>query len=382
MIPQHYSNLARLGAILWLIGTLAPACRSDTLGAPHAEQAEHFQVAEFLAGHTLPPTSIFYDRTQKPFYQRHQAYMLRLKEQIFSRHVSRIEQWKSANQFKAASRTAVYLLSGADVPNLVTFFPDCKQYLMVALQPADEIGNFASLSDADLDRSLEKLRVTMQDIAKRNYFRSAVLRKSKKNIGLPGIAPILLSFLAVLNKEVVAYENVILADDGRLLRAEPVQSTGTSGFRIYFREPGDAEIKTLVYLGLKVEPDFTATSKPEGKLIAGLGQVNLMLKAAIYLFHEQVYSGLADSLLKQSNLVLQDDSGIPLQNFPSDEWKFSVFGVYSKSARLNDMKRYKLQEDLRELYAQNSQPLNFSFGYGSWSGRSNLMWASRIRSAR
>lgn len=382
MTPHLYRNIARLGAILSLTGALSLGCRSDTLRAPHSEQAQHFQVAEFLAGHTLPADSLFYERTQKPFYQRHQAYMLKLKEQIFSRHVSRIEQWKSANQFKASSRTAVYLLSGADVPNLVTFFPDCKQYLMVALQPADEIGDLASLSDADLNRSLEKLRITMQDIAKRNYFRSAVLRRSKKNIGLPGIAPILLSFLAVLNKEVVAYENVMLENDGRLLTATPARSTGTSGFRIYFREPGDKEIKTLVYLGLKVEPDFYAQTKPEGKLLASLGEVNLMLKAAIYLFHEEPYADLSAALLRQSSLVLQDDSGIPLQFFPREEWNFSVFGVYSKSARLNDMKRYKIQEDLRGLYAVNSQPLNFSFGYGSWSGRSNLMWASRIKNPK
>lgn len=307
--------------------------------------------------------------------------MLKLKEQIFSRHVDRIEQWKSANQFKATSRTAVYLLSGADVPNLMTFFPDCKQYLMVALQPSAEIGNLAALSDAELDRSLEKLRVTMQDIAKRNYFRSAVLRKSKKNSGLPGIAPILLSFLATLNKEVIAFENVLLDDSGRLISTDADSAT-RAGFRIYFREPGDAEVKTLVYLNLRVDPNFTSTDRPEGKLFATFGQVNLMLKAAIYLFHEDAYSNLAKELLKKSDLVLQDDSGIPAHYFPVDEWKLSLFGVYSRSAKLNDLKRYKLQDDLRDLYAQSSTPIDFAFGYGSWSGRSNLMWASRIKNAK
>ena len=378
-MPQSFRLFARLSMMLALAGALLPACRNDSLRAPHNEQAQQHQVAEFLAGHTLPAESIFYERTQKPFYQRHQAYMLKLKEQIFSRHVSHIEEWKSSNRFKASSRTAVYLLSGADVPNLMTFFPDCKQYLMVALQPSAEIGDLAALSDGELDRSLQKLRVTMQDIAKRNYFRSAVLRKSKTNFGLPGIAPILLAFLATLNKEVVAYENVLLDDSGRLIRTETDSATRTSGFRIYFREPGDAEVKTLVYLSLKVDPNFMSTQKPEGKLFATFGQVNLMLKAAIYLFHEDAYSSLAAELLKKSDLVLQDDSGIPAHYFPIDEWKFSLFGVYSRSAKLNDLKRYKLQEDLRELYAQSAQPLNFAFGYGSWSGRSNLMWASRVK---
>lgn len=366
-------------SVIGFTAAVSLACRKDNLRDKHTESAEQGDIAKFLAGSAVPEASPLYARTQSPAYQRHQAYMLKMKEQIFTKHVQRIHDWQTANHFEPQPNTTVYLLSGADVPNLLTFFPDSRQYLMVALQPPAEIGDIAALTEPELGRSLERLRVAIQEIAKRNYFRSSVLRGAKKNTGMPGIAPILLTFMSLLNKEVVAFENVQLAADGTIQKMHPAETVQAPGFRIYFREPGDTTLRTLVYLSLRVEPDFHSPVKPEGKLLASFGRVNLILKAAIYLFHEPQYSELANGLLNQSDLVLQDDSGIPLHFFPQDEWKFALYGTYTRSARLTDMKRYRVQDDLRELYLHNAQPLSFSFGYGSWSGKSNMLWATRSK---
>ncbi len=356
---------------------LFAACSKNNLRGKFSEQGEQHNLAEFLAGHNVPESSVFFPATQKPLYERHQAYMQKLQEQIFSRHVAQIHAWQTATGFKATSRTAAYFLSGADVPNLITFFPECREYLMVALQPASEIGDPAALSDFDLNRSLERLRLTMRDISARNYFRSKVLNNSAKNVGFPGMAPIILAFLAGMNKDVVAFENVELNADGTLTQAG--DSAASAGFRVYFREPGDGEIRTLVYLSMRITPEFNGPDSPEGRLIARLGPLNLLFKAAIYLFHEVPYANLARSLLKQGNLVVQDDSGIPLNLFEQGEWHFAPFGIYERTARLNDLRTYPLQTELRDLFRQDAQPLDFSFGYGSWAGRSNLLWASRVK---
>lgn len=355
------------------------ACGNRQLRGKFSEQAEQHEFAEFLAGHNVSPTSAFYPATQKPFYQRHQAAMQKMQEQILTRHVAKISAWQTATGFKTKSQSAVYPLSGADVPNLVTFFPDCREYLMVALQPASGIGDILSLSDLNLDRSLARLGATMRDIAARNYFRSKVLHQSEKNIGLPGMPPIILAFLAGLNKDVVAFESVDLTADGNLqAAADPAAAVG---FRAYFREPGESEIRTLVYLSTRIDPDFTDPEKPEGRLIRRMGSVNLLLKAAIYLFHNEPYANLAKALLRQGSVVVQDDSGIPFNLFGEGEWNFAPYGMYERTARLNDLRNYPLQTELRDLFRRDAQPLDFSFGYGSWSGRSNLLWATRIKAA-
>jgi len=374
---RHPSRVATI--FLFAIVITFAACGKSSLRDNFTEQNEQHEIAEFLAGHTVAPTSALYAQTQKSFYRRYQSQMQTLSEQIFSRHVTKIYEWQKNNNFQPSARAAVYLLSGADVPNLVSFFPDCRDYLMVALQPVAPIGDLTQLGDRDLQHSLDDLRSIMQDIAARNYFRSAVLRKAQKNSGLPGVAPILLAFLAMIQKDVVAFENVFLSNEGSLQK----NSTGATanGFRVYFRNQGDSDLRTLVYLSTRIHPTFYDSDKPEGKLLASLGSTNLLLKAAIYLFHEPAYARLAQSLLQQSEFIVQDDSGIPLRFFTASEWQVLPFGRYERTARLNDLKNYPLQEDLQALFKQGAQPLGFAFGYGAWGGRSNLLLAKRMRRA-
>lgn len=374
---RHPSRATAL-SLLVIVITFA-ACGKGSLRDGVTEQNEQHEIAEFLAGHGVPTTSALYAQTQKPFYRHYQSQMQTLSEQIFYRHVAKIQEWQKNDNFKPSARTAIYLLSGADVPNLVSFFPDCRDYLMVALQPVAAIRNLTQLNDYELQRSLDELRGIMQDIAARNYFRSAVLRKAQKNSGLPGVAPILLAFLSLMQKDVIAFENVALAIDGSLQKNST--NTFANGFRIYFRDRGDRELRTLVYLSTHIHPNFYDDYKPEGKLLASFGRTNLLLKAAVYLFHEPAYAQLAQSLLRQSELVVQDDSGIPLRFFTANEWQILPFGRYERTARLNDLKNYPLQKDLYDLYKQGTRPLGFAFGYGAWGGHSNLILARRVRRA-
>jgi hypothetical protein len=355
------------------------SCGSDGLRAKYTVQPEHDHVARFLAGRTLPAQSRLYPLTQKSYYQRYQLRMEKIRAQIIDRHVSQIAKWQTENGFNPTSDSAVYPLSGADVTNLITFFPNCSQYLMVALQPANEFSDPAAMTETTLERSLAQLRDTVSDISERNYFRSTVLRSSQKNAGLPGIAPIILTFLSMLDKVVLSYEFVYLSADGTIQKIGAAAPTGPTGLRVYFQAPGETQVHALVYLAITVSPEFASLQLPTGKLLISMGRVNLLLKAAIYLFHENQYAGLATTLLQKSDLIVQDDSGIPYRLFPQADWKFAPFGLYKAAARLNDLKWYPAQTELRELYNTQAKAMNFSFGYGTWSGRSNLLWATRIK---
>lgn len=363
--------------VFCLLCFTASACSKSALRAPFNEEPAQQQLTSFLAGRGVAPQSIFFEHTQKPYYERHQLAISRVRDKILNRHVAKIRDWHSQTQRAQKRQSVVYLLSGADVPNLLTFFPDCTEFLMVALQPAGTVEHLSSLSEKEMARSLDRLRDTVEDIAARNYFRSIVLYNSKRNLGLPGIAPLILTFLGLLDKEVLAFEDVALNSDGRVLRPSPGDIA--QGFRVYFRDAPDSEVRTIVYLNMLIDADFADTNKPPGKLLAKMGKFALFLKAAIYLFHEPKYASLARELVKQTDLVIQDDSGIPLSFFTPAEWRFSPFGTYQHSAHLNDSKIYPTQKDLRLLFQDHAGPIDFAFGYGSWSGRSNLLVAERIR---
>jgi hypothetical protein len=59
------------------------------------------------------------------------------------------------------------------------------------------------------------------------------------------------------------------------------------------------------------------------KFCGKLGQTNALIKSASYLLHRDRYADLRDFILKQSTLVLQDDSGIPISYFDATKWNFS-----------------------------------------------------------
>lgn len=303
--------------------------------------------------------------------------MQKLRSQILDRHVSKINQWKEGERFAPGTNPVLYLLSGADVTNLVTFYPSASQYLMVALQPAPPFGDLSTMDQGTLNSSLDRLRQTVSDISERNYFRSTVLRSSEKNAGLPGIAPILLTFLAMLDKEVDGYEYVELNSEGIIQADNPQMNKNPHGIRIFFREPGSAMPRTLVYMAWPVMPDFADVINPGGKMLVRLGRYNVILKAAIYLFHEKKYELLARRLTAGADVVIQDDSGVPFRYFEKAQWNFKAYGHYTAAARLTDLGYYPTQTDLKQVFAAEKKALPFAFGYGAWSGRSNLIWAER-----
>ena len=80
-------------------------------------------------------------------------------------------------------------------------------------------------------------------------------------------------------------------------------------------------------------------------------------------------------ILDHSNLIVQDDSGIPLANFNREKWNLRLFGTY-----LGPIELFKqhYQPKLQELFEQsNPPPLGIGFGY-RWSYKeSNLIVAQR-----
>ena len=91
--------------------------------------------------------------------------------------------------------------------------------------------------------------------------------------------------------------------------------------------------------------------------------------------HKPYFSTIRGVILKQSDVVVQDDSGIPYRFFHDNEWDVQLFGTYSEPIKLfSDWQ----QDDLKDAYAApNIQPLGFGYGYRFKPDTSNLLLARR-----
>ena len=93
--------------------------------------------------------------------------------------------------------------------------------------------------------------------------------------------------------------------------------------------------------------------------------------------HRPTFSIIRNLILNESEYVLQDDSGIPVQYFDTNKWDLTFYGSYIKPISLFYERH---QEDLKEIYqkkSSNIQPLPLGIGYQYVKGTSNLMKATR-----
>ena len=98
--------------------------------------------------------------------------------------------------------------------------------------------------------------------------------------------------------------------------------------RIRYTDNQSGSAQTLYYFttdisdgGIKATPGFL-------KFCQRLGTGASFLKSPSYLLFENGFGTIRNFILDHSNMIVQDDSGIPLAYFDPNKWNLRFFGVY------------------------------------------------------
>lgn len=146
----------------------------------------------------------------------------------------------------------------------------------------------------------------------------------------------------------------------------------TKGVEITFANNDDKRLRKLFYFSVDLSDGGLKNKAPEFlTFIDHLGRVSTFLKSASYLMHKTYFSVIRSVILKQSDLVLQDDSGIPVHFFDETEWDNKFYGAYTKPI---PMFSNSFQEDLKKAYSDSLhvKALDFGIGYQWHLNKSNL----------
>jgi hypothetical protein len=105
-----------------------------------------------------------------------------------------------------------------------------------------------------------------------------------------------------------------------------------------------------------------------------------LIKSASYLLHDGQFTKTRAMLLDTTDLVVQDDTGIPYRYISHSPWQVKLYGKYHKPIRPME---YAYQKDLEEAYKAKTAAtdLPFPFGYHWRGSQSGLILASRERVA-
>ena len=317
--------------------------------------------AEFLAGIPLPRSSPLRPLQLSPQYRAHQD---QLRDQWdFCRQVryEAMRRWGAQHLacYPATRGVLRYLFGGPDFLNAYAFFPDTRVIVLGGLEPVGDVPPPEGLSPGALGPALQALDEALHTSLFAGYFITTEMKPQLAQGAFRGVLPVLYTELALT---------------GNIIDAVSMERPfGSAGVRITYHRTGGPE-QTLWYF----QADLS-NGKECRRFLSWLGDLGpgaSYLKAASYLLPLNSFSETRDFLIRTSELILQDDSGLPYHSFVPGEWRLSLYGVYTDPLPI-----FKLQRDpaLTEAYASPLRvgSLPFGAGYHVRASDANLLLAVR-----
>ncbi len=313
--------------------------------------------ARFLAGMPVRGTALD-AYAHSPAWAEHATAMDGAFDKQEQKQLARVRSWAHGNLPGNDSKgTMYYMFSGPDFLYANAFYPNATTYILAGTEPVGAVPDISKLPPAQVEAGLAGLRQSMKTILDFHYFITKDMRVDLTRTQITGTLPILFVFLARTGNTVNAVTNV---------------SSPAPGVKITFSGPAGHE-QTLYYF----KTDLSNGGRSGGfmKWCAGQGPGLTLLKAASYLMHTGEFSAVRNFLLQNSEVIVQDDSGIPLHDLQAAHWMVRFYGTYQGPIELF-AKNY--QPDLEQAYrVSNPAPLGFGFGYHWQTEKGMLMLGTR-----
>jgi len=305
-------------------------------------------------------------------YASYQKNISQAWEQYASKNLGAIHEWRKTHLSPAASKHLVYAYSGPDLINALLFFPQMKEYTLAALEKPGSIDSLEEMKKKDVAGELKEIQKTLKTFFKVNYFRTNEMKEDIRQNSFTSVSNLMFFFLARLGYEIESFRTFEISKNGELL--DKINAKGYNhGFEIFFKKPGEKELKRVRYFRVNFFDD-SFRSSPFRLYLNQYKNFNAMLKAASYLMHETNSTLIRGFLASRADFILQDDSGIPIKYFPEKEWDFKYYGAYRVLKMFLNVHQAKLARYLKE---NNAGSLPFQYGYGALVRTPNLMVGKR-----
>lgn len=376
----HVSRLLSACLLVPLLAALGAAPASAQLRSDSGlgEQWRINSTARLLAG--LPPMLPAHaEMADTDAWREHSTSMRAGWERMKKGQVAAMTAWRDTaiSPTCPAGKTLLYPFSGPDFLNAWWLFPDCETFVMLGLEHIGEVPELESLPEKQRERLLADVRAATTDFFERNYFITENMSRQLHTAHLRGIVPLVAVSMAVAGVDILRIvpnnlpRTPVPAAKGRPMRQ-------LKGVTIEFRAQGSPTIRRMHYFSADVTDKGLAHHPEFLPWLRALGQTTTFIKSASYLLHGREFRMMRETLLDQSAVLVQDDSGLPYSALLARGWQVSLHGKYD--VPIPPFQR-AFQAQLDQAYkAQPAAPLPFVFGYqyhDARDERSNVMVGRR-----
>lgn len=350
-------------------GEQAPAAQATQPSLPPPNDT-----ARFLAGMPISEKSPLAPLTRDPAWQEHSAYFEKAFAKLNVQKLAKLRAWQDSHlaESKRSLPVAYYMFSGPDFLYVDQFFPHASVYIMCgkeSMGPPPDPLRISNLSNA-----LHNLEDAMYSSLTTSYFITKDMKVDLQQQNLNGTLPILYVFLARAGKNISDVTFISLDHGGGVHESRPGAGS-TPGVRINYRDDRSGRSQTLYYFTTDISDGGISSSPAFMNFCNHFGVGSSFLKSSSYLMFEEGFAKVRNFILDHSQMIVQDDSGIPLANFNRAKWNLRLFGTFVGPIAL--FKEHN-QPALRELFQKsNPQPFPVGFGYQWNYQKSNLIVAER-----
>jgi hypothetical protein len=334
------------------------------------------ETARFLAGMPIDPRSPLAPLAQTPAWQEHAAFFENAFSKLTHGKFAKLHIWQDINlpQSKASIPVVYYMFSGPDFLYLDQFFPNASTYIMCGKESMGPPPDPLRMDIGYLPIALQNLENAMKSSLTATYFVTQDMKVDLQRQELNGTLPILYVFLARADKTIKDVTLVSLDRNGGLHQTAPGRG-GSPGVHISYVDNASGRNQELYYFSTDISDGGIAANPGFIKFCEQNGVGASFLKSSSYLLFENGFARVRDFLLGHSSLIVQDDSGVPINYFDPDKWNLRMFGTYVGPIELF---KQHYQPRLAEFF-ERSNPPQFGIGFGyQWDyHKSNLIIAER-----
>lgn len=282
--------------------------------------------------------------------------------------LTKMREWRKKELVKlnSESHNLFYPFSGPDFINAYEFFPNCDNYLMFGLEKVGNLPDFSKENAGFVAGYLSNVRNALGEIFQRNYFITTFMGR-ELNTSVQGVVPIIFTFLARTNNQIIKVEKIQLQKDGTpkaySLSEKLNPKTSVVGLMIEFLGKGKTKSQKIYYFGTDVRDAEMPKKMELTKFIKSFPNKISFVKSCQYTLHESQFKVMRDLVLDDTEAVLQDDTGVRYEVLKEKGWNVQLYGKYNWP--IADFGKYTYQPKLKKAFAEDStvKPLSFTYGY-------------------
>jgi hypothetical protein len=340
--------------------------------------------ARFIAGMKQLPGSSLMALEKDTFWIRYAKNFDAQWNQVQAKRIKPMSDW-AATELAAERKSNLdvfYPFSGPDILHANAFFPNAHVYHLYALERAGAVPDVAKMKTAAIDTYLTDLYASLADVFTKSYFITKNMLTDLQRENVNGTLTPICVFLVRSGHEIVNVKYFHLNENGTetQLKKDSAAIHTNDFVKVYFKNPADSSIQVVTYMKCDLSDNPLKANKGISTWLNNMPMSITYIKSASYLLQNSFFSVMRDYILKKSQSIVQDDTGMPFKYMGGDKWNISLYGVYIKPVssfpvgffQTDLEKAYKVSDSLKMV-----KKLPFSLGYHWGTSLQNLIKAER-----